>query len=575
MRAQPADEEPAAVAGAIRSVPARIAFQGFLTDLAGVPLTGSVSLDLALYNAATGGAAVWSEQQAGVPVTDGVFRVSLGSVTVLDPADFDGTPLWLGIRVNGGTEMARTELLSSPFALRSLEADHALTADTAANVPSVLDDLSDVSAPAPASGQVLQYNGTSWAPATVSSGFDSDWTVSGTDLYPGPGITEIGIGTTSPFHLLHVVAGTSNQPFYVKSDYSGGAPKYGIVADVDSAGTGLLRTGVASTVSNASATTTPSYGFDAAVTQRSNTGTVYGYRANMTPGSGAGPRYGFYASGEDRNYFSGSVGIGTATPSVELDVVGDADISGQLLVSGGLTAGLQVSTMILSATSANVTSSVNANSANVTNAVTANTFTGASDFTSTGGDFYAGLSNGVINCGGGVMSATANIIADSTPTPSIATGDEDLYIGGDLEVIGNGFKTGGGSWATISDIRLKGDVRPFDDGLASVLQIRPIRFRYAEGSGIEDDREFVGVSAQDMLAVAPYMVEERALRQVIVEDESGVERVVAPGEKYFTFDPSALDYLLVNAVKEQQAVIERQQAVIDELQRDVELLRSR
>jgi hypothetical protein len=148
----------------------------------------------------------------------------------------------------------------------------------------------------------------------------------------------------------------------------------------------------------------------------------------------------------------------------------------------------------------------------------------------------------------------------------VATGDEDLFIGGDLEVIGNGFKTGGGSWATISDARLKRDVRPFEEGLATVLAIAPVRYRY-EGRDLDDGREHVGVLAQEVEKVAPYLVEERALFRQVREDENGKEIELDPGERYLTVDPSAVDWLLVNAVKEQQAIIE-------ELRREIEVLKA-
>jgi hypothetical protein len=178
--------------------------------------------------------------------------------------------------------------------------------------------------------------------------------------------------------------------------------------------------------------------------------------------------------------------------------------------------------------------------------------------------------NGVINCGGGIMGNFTNIISDVAPTPSFAVGDEDLYIDDDLELgaNGQGYKPGGGSWAAVSDARLKQDVRPFEDGLEEVLRIRPVRYRYTEEAAMGTEREFIGVTAQDMLEVAPYMVEEKPLRQVVMEDEQGRERILEEGERYYTFDPSALDYLLINAVREQQAIIEELRAEIAELKAD-------
>ena len=193
------------------------------------------------------------------------------------------------------------------------------------------------------------------------------------------------------------------------------------------------------------------------------------------------------------------------------------------------------------------------------------------------GDFITSSVNGVINCGGGLINPRSNVISDSTtPTITIATGDEDLYIDDALVVSSTStFKTAGGSWLAISDRRLKEDIQPFEQGLSAVLEISPVWFRYVARLGLDErekDRRFVGVIAQDMASIAPYMVEERDLFREVHEDEDGVEQVVDPGEPFLTFDPSALPYLLVNAVQEQQRLIDELRSQNDELRRRVEAL---
>ena len=105
------------------AVPQTIAFQGFLTDDAAQPLQGTVSLDVAIYAAASGGAALWSETHAAVPVSQGVFAVVLGSVTPFGAVVARTSPRFLGIRVNSASELPRTELRAAPFALRAQAAD--------------------------------------------------------------------------------------------------------------------------------------------------------------------------------------------------------------------------------------------------------------------------------------------------------------------------------------------------------------------------------------------------------------------------------------------------------------------
>ncbi|MBK6930624.1 MAG: tail fiber domain-containing protein [Saprospirales bacterium] len=132
-----------------------------------------------------------------------------------------------------------------------------------------------------------------------------------------------------------------------------------------------------------------------------------------------------------------------------------------------------------------------------------------------------------------------------------------------LEVNGSAAKPGGGSWSASSDRRLKQDIRPYTEGLAAVLSIKPVRFRYNERSGYDTKPEYIGVIAQELQASAPYMV-------------SSVPRTQADGTEtpYLAVDNSAMTYMLVNAVKEQQATIERQEAEIKALRSQMDSLLS-
>ena len=71
-----------------------------------------------LYAAPTGGTAAWTEQRSGgnaVPVSNGLFNVSLGSVTPM-PLSLLSAPLWLGVSVNGDAEMSPRERMDGGYA---------------------------------------------------------------------------------------------------------------------------------------------------------------------------------------------------------------------------------------------------------------------------------------------------------------------------------------------------------------------------------------------------------------------------------------------------------------------------
>lgn len=126
-----------------------------------------------------------------------------------------------------------------------------------------------------------------------------------------------------------------------------------------------------------------------------------------------------------------------------------------------------------------------------------------------------------------------------------------------LSVNGNADKVGGGTWLTFSDERVKEDIRSFEDGLNVVLELEPVRFRYNALSGYNDtDRDFVGFIAQDVEAVAPYMVS-------LLDDSNGPSGY---SDKRI-FDETALTKILVNAVKEQQEQIEALESRIERLEK--------
>ena len=78
-----------------------------------------------LYNAASGGTPLWTEQWTGsnsVQVSDGLFNVMLGSLTSIPQSIITGNNnLFLGITVGTDSEMApRVQLGSVPFAVQAL-----------------------------------------------------------------------------------------------------------------------------------------------------------------------------------------------------------------------------------------------------------------------------------------------------------------------------------------------------------------------------------------------------------------------------------------------------------------------
>ena len=76
------------------AVPTKVAYTGRLLD-GGQPVNATLSITFELFDAASGGNNLWSENHASVVITDGVFSVDLGTATPLDRSIFPGAARWL------------------------------------------------------------------------------------------------------------------------------------------------------------------------------------------------------------------------------------------------------------------------------------------------------------------------------------------------------------------------------------------------------------------------------------------------------------------------------------------------
>ncbi len=160
---------------------------------------------------------------------------------------------------------------------------------------------------------------------------------------------------------------------------------------------------------------------------------------------------------------------------------------------------------------------------------------------------FGQLSNGVVGQNGRTDWNAAAISALPGNTNGLA-----VYAGGGVE------KPGGGAWSSTSDARVKKDVKDFRAGLAELEKVHTVTYRYnGLGGTMDDGHEFVGVIAQELEKVMPDMVQSRRVKLHPNDAaEIDLKRV----------DPSAFTYVLINAVQEQQKVIEQQNARIARLE---------
>ena len=226
---------------------------------------------------------------------------------------------------------------------------------------------------------------------------------------------------------------------------------------------------------------------------------------------------------------SGNVGIGTGAPDANLDVSGNTILVG---ADSGLNTRTNSTTKISRLT--------------------------APPFTTTNLDLaYAGAvttsTDNIVGIGGALagFSAATVIVFHTAANTNTDTGTERMRILSNgrvgigtaapdqlLSVNGDASKSGGGSWQTFSDERLKKINGSFDSGLKAVMRLQPLRYEYKPDNalGIKLEGERIGVGAQ-------------AVQQVIPE------AVTKNAEGYLMVNNDPIIWTMLNAIKEQQKEI--------------------
>ena len=198
---------------------------------------------------------------------------------------------------------------------------------------------------------------------------------------------------------------------------------------------------------------------------------------------------------------NGNVGVGTASPHARIDVKQIEDT---------FIGGLQLRRSTTNDTWAVATGSDN------------NLYFGfAND---------ASLADAAADFGTGTMIlTTAGRVGINTNAP-----DQRLSVNGDAS------KSGGGSWLSFSDERLKNIKGNFNSGLKAVMQLQPLRYQYRENNavGVTPNGEHIGFSAQAVQKVIP-------------------EAVTSTSTGYLMVNNDPIIWTMLNAIKEQQQQIEQ------------------
>lgn len=116
-----------------------------------------------------------------------------------------------------------------------------------------------------------------------------------------------------------------------------------------------------------------------------------------------------------------------------------------------------------------------------------------------------------------------------------------------------------GAYTATSDARLKRNIQPLESVLPALIGLEMKRYEFINNN--PDNRQFIGVLAQDLQEIYPELVSVNTANDgnAAVENQLGV-------------DYGGMSVLAIKAIQEQQEIIEAQQAVIEDLVKRIEAL---
>ena len=118
-------------------------------------------------------------------------------------------------------------------------------------------------------------------------------------------------------------------------------------------------------------------------------------------------------------------------------------------------------------------------------------------------------------------------------------------------------KATGTTWSNPSDQRLKNNIRDYTKGTAELMQVRVKEWEYNGKGGTTDGMKGLGVVADEVMEILPNTVDNYEAK-LNSDDEETTE--------IKKFDATEITWLLVNAIQEQQTIINDLKARITALE---------
>ena len=473
----------------LAQVPQRFKYQSIARNTSGIVLANSaVGIRISIHEGTPNGTVVYQETHNSTTNEFGLFTLSIGGGTPLvgsiNSVNWANGSKFIEIEgdLSGGTNYSSfgtTELLSVPYAL------HAET-----------------------SGTPLLPNGTQVGNTTFWDG--SQWVVDNYNLFNAG--SSIGLGTNNPLQKLDV---NGNITIPLDSSYMINNKKI-----LWARGTGNIIVGNNAGAALSIGVNNSFFGFNAGLnnsvgSQNTFLGTETGV-ANLdgTMNSFVGRRAGLANTNGSENTFLGAY-------------AGQSNTEGLHNTFSGVTTG-----------NSNTLGSENAfygaHAGYFSTLGNNNTFIGnfSGQFNSTGSyNTYLGFGADAIT--GSISNATA------IGYGAIVSGNNSVQIGNTaVTVIG-----GPVSWSTLSDKRMKDNVRPLNAGLDFILTLKPVTYTYITPG--QEGIRYSGLLAQDV---------EKIIEKMGIEFSG----IVKPKNENDHYSIRYAEFVLplINAVQEQQVIID-------------------
>ncbi len=235
----------------------------------------------------------------------------------------------------------------------------------------------------------------------------------------------------------------------------------------------------------------------------------------------------------------GYVGVGTETPSEKLEVVGNTKTQGAIIENQGGSASVSCE---------KITKAAFAFGAGTHGGFTVDKNYHLEFRSNTRGRVLGRyITEGDLLLRFKKITGYAGFGGITSPTTSIHTSGSITY---------------NGALFNASDQRLKKNIVDMNYGLKEVLQLNPISYQYNGKGGIKNiDRKQYGLKAQELQKVAPELV------STFIHEIEDKETKVIDSEEYLMIEESAIKYMLMNAIQEQQAQIESLKSDIQKLEK--------